>query len=126
MDAPLYNALCVLRGQKGLRMHMPGHKGKSPAAEFSTAAALDYTEIDPTGNLYTGEGPIAAAEALAAQMCIRDSYIISLREWPWARPLRECSQGTWAARRPRRWRRASPFRIFRRAPSFPCPWRAAG
>ena len=67
MDAPLYNALCVLRGQKGLRMHMPGHKGKSPAAEFSTAAALDYTEIDPTGNLYTGEGPIAAAEALAAR-----------------------------------------------------------
>ena len=62
MDAPLYNALCALRGQKGLRMHMPGHKGKSPAAEFSAAAALDYTEIDPTGNLYTGEGPIAAAE----------------------------------------------------------------
>ena len=57
MDAPLYNALCVLRGQKGLRMHMPGHKGKSPAAEFSTAAALDYTEIDPTGNLYTGLFP---------------------------------------------------------------------
>ena len=67
MDAPLYNALCALRGQKGLRMHMPGHKGKSPAAEFSAAAALDYTEIDPTGNLYTGEGPIAAAEALAAR-----------------------------------------------------------
>ena len=67
MDAPLYNALCVLRGQKGLRMHMPGHKGKSPAAEFSAAAALDYTEIGPTGNLYTGEGPIAAAEALAAR-----------------------------------------------------------
>ena len=67
MDAPLYNALCALRGQKGLRMHMPGHKGKSPAAEFSAAAALDYTEIGPTGNLYTGEGPIAAAEALAAR-----------------------------------------------------------
>ena len=71
MDAPLYNALCALRGQKGLRMHMPGHKGKSPAAEFSAAAALDYTEIDPTGNLYTGEGPIAAAEALAVSIAER-------------------------------------------------------
>ena len=67
IDAPLYNALCALRGQKGLRMHMPGHKGKGTAAEFAAAAGLDYTEIGPTGNLYTGEGPIAAAEALAAR-----------------------------------------------------------
>lgn len=88
MDAPLYNALCVLRGQKGLRMHMPGHKGKSPAAEFSTAAALDYTEIDPTGNLYTGEGPIAAAEALAAGTGERRRPFSSS-----AAPRRECWRG---------------------------------
>ena len=46
-------------------MHMPGHKGRAMTPLFS-AAAIDYTEIPPTGNLYTGEGPIAGAEALAA------------------------------------------------------------
>ena len=81
MDAPLYNALCALRGQKGLRMHMPGHKGKSPAAEFSAAAALDYTEIGPTGNLYTGEGPIAAAAALP-WLPFSDSEPGKTPEWP--------------------------------------------
>ena len=45
MDAPLYNALCALRGQKGLRMHMPGHKGKSPAAEFSAVGLSRYTGV---------------------------------------------------------------------------------
>lgn len=66
MEAPLYNALCALAQEDALRMHMPGHKGKAMAPEFS-AAAIDYTEIPPTGNLYTGEGPIAEAEALAAR-----------------------------------------------------------
>lgn len=88
-------ALCVLRGQKGLRMHMPGHKGKSPAAEFSTAAALDYTEIDPTGNLYTGEGPIAAAEALAARTGERRRPFSSP-----AAPRRECWRGCRCAAEP--------------------------
>lgn len=66
MKAPLYDALCALSRQDALRMHMPGHKGKAMAEEFSVAA-IDYTEIPPTGNLYTGEGPIAEAEHLAAQ-----------------------------------------------------------
>lgn len=66
MNAPLYEALCAFAGEDGLRMHMPGHKGKAMAPVFS-AAAIDYTELEPTGNLYTGEGPIAAAEELAAR-----------------------------------------------------------
>lgn len=66
MTAPLYDTLCTLARSDGLRMHMPGHKGKAMAPLFS-AAAIDYTEIPPTGNLYTGEGPIAEAEALAAR-----------------------------------------------------------
>ena len=66
MNAPLYETLCALSQRDGLRMHMPGHKGKAMAPLFS-AAAIDYTEIPPTGNLYTGEGPIAEAEALAAR-----------------------------------------------------------
>lgn len=66
MDAPLYHALCTLARSGALRMHMPGHKGNAMAPLFSIAA-IDYTEIPPTGNLYTGEGPIAEAEALAAR-----------------------------------------------------------
>lgn len=66
MKAPLYEALCALARGDALRMHMPGHKGKAVAEEFSVAR-IDYTEIPPTGNLYTGEGPIAEAEHLAAQ-----------------------------------------------------------
>ena len=66
MNAPLYETLRALSQRDGLRMHMPGHKGKAMAPLFS-AAAIDYTEIPPTGNLYTGEGPIAEAEALAAR-----------------------------------------------------------
>ncbi len=65
MTAPLYDALCAFARQDGLRMHMPGHKGRAMTPLFS-AAAIDYTELAPTGNLYTGEGPIAEAEHLAA------------------------------------------------------------
>ena len=66
MDAPLYQALATLSKKDSLRMHMPGHKGKAMDELFS-AAAIDYTEIPTTGNLYTGEGPIAAAEDKAAR-----------------------------------------------------------
>ena len=66
MKMPLYQALCSLSEAGHLRMHMPGHKGKGGGI-FKEVAAIDYTEIGPTGNLYTGEGPIAAAEALAAE-----------------------------------------------------------
>lgn len=66
MNAPLYNALVSRAGLGTLRMHMPGHKGKCAPPELLAAAALDFTELDGTGNLYTGDGPIAEAEALAA------------------------------------------------------------
>ncbi len=66
MDAPLYQALAALAKKDSLRMHMPGHKGKAMDELFS-AAAIDYTEIPTTGNLYTGEGPIAEAEDKAAR-----------------------------------------------------------
>lgn len=65
MYAPLYHTLCTLAQQGGVRMHMPGHKGRAMTPLFS-AAAIDYTEIPPTGNLYTGEGPVALAEEAAA------------------------------------------------------------
>ncbi len=65
---PLYDALRDFAGKKPLRMHMPGHKGKTlPIPELAAAAALDVTELTPTGDLFAGDGPIAAAEKLWAQ-----------------------------------------------------------
>mgnify|MGYP005966835617 FL=1 len=64
---PLYDALRAFAGQDALRMHMPGHKGKPlPAPELAGLAALDVTELGPTGDLFAGGGPIGAAEALWA------------------------------------------------------------
>lgn len=46
---------------------MPGHKGKElPLPELSAAAALDFTELPPTGNLFESGGPIEEAESLWA------------------------------------------------------------
>ena len=65
---PLYDALRALAESAPLRMHMPGHKGKPlPIPELGDYAALDFTELPPTGNLFEGGGPIGAAEALWAQ-----------------------------------------------------------
>lgn len=65
---PLYDALRAFAGQGPLRMHMPGHKGKFVCIpELSGCAALDVTELAPTGDLFAGGGPIEAAEALWAR-----------------------------------------------------------
>ena len=66
MAAPLYDSLVFLVKTNPLRMHMPGHKGIGEGL-FSDITSIDFTEIDPTGNLYTGEGAISDAEALCAQ-----------------------------------------------------------
>jgi lysine decarboxylase len=61
MGTPLYEALAGLAGAEPLRLHMPGHKGRLPG-DFAAISALDFTEIAPTGDLYTTDGPIAMAE----------------------------------------------------------------
>lgn len=62
---PLYDALRAFAAQDPLRMHMPGHKGRSmPAPEFTPLAAMDFTELPPTGDLFSGDGPIKEAEDL--------------------------------------------------------------
>lgn len=66
---PLYGALTAFAGRAPLRMHMPGHKGKLPfAPALESAAALDFTELTPTGDLFAGDGPIRAAEDLWAEV----------------------------------------------------------
>lgn len=68
-NTPLYDALRTFAAERPLRMHMPGHKGRPlPMEELAGFAALDFTELGPTGNLYEGGGPIEAAEALWARV----------------------------------------------------------
>ena len=68
-STPLYDALRAFAAQRPLRMHMPGHKGKSlPAPELAAIAAIDFTELPPTGDLFSGGGAIGAAEALWAKV----------------------------------------------------------
>ncbi len=66
MTAPLYDSLQRFADSDPLRLHMPGHKGRMDGL-FRDASSIDFTELPPTGNLYTGEGPIADAEALFAR-----------------------------------------------------------
>ena len=54
---PLYDALTAFAAQNPLRMHMPGHKGKSLPG-LGSLAAIDFTELPPTGNLFDGGGAI--------------------------------------------------------------------
>ena len=46
---------------------MPGHKGKPVLPELNHPFAIDYTEIEGTGNLYAGDEPILSAERAAAR-----------------------------------------------------------
>lgn len=53
------------RASGRVRMHMPGHKGKLPAAWMD--GAIDQTETAMTDDLFAPEGGIAQAQALYAQ-----------------------------------------------------------
>lgn len=66
MATPLFDALHALNAAAPLRLHMPGHKGKMPGT-FQEISAIDFTEIDPTGNLYEATGPIRKAERCYAE-----------------------------------------------------------
>ena len=77
MNAPLYDTLKQLSDSKPMRLHMPGHKGRLSGL-FRDISSIDFTEIEPTGNLYTGEGPIALAEDLFAEAAgARDALFFS-------------------------------------------------
>lgn len=56
-NTPLYDALRAFAAARPLRMHMPGHKGRPlPAPELAGLSALDFTELPPTGDLFSGGG----------------------------------------------------------------------
>ncbi len=77
--APLYGALKSRAERSAARFHMPGHKGKVPGG--FDAFALDFTELEDTGNLYLdsdGEGPIRQAEQSFARACgARHSFFLT-------------------------------------------------
>ena len=62
-NTPLYDALRAFAAARPLRMHMPGHKGRPlPAPELAGLSALDFTELPPTGDLFSGGDAIEAAD----------------------------------------------------------------
>lgn len=65
---PLCDALRAHAAQNPLRQHMPGHHGKPlPLPELQGFAAIDFTELPPTGDLFSPGGPIEEAEELWAR-----------------------------------------------------------
>ena len=69
MPSPLYDALHGYAGCEPLRFHMPGHKGKFlPVPELAGLAAIDVTELPPTGNLYEAGEPFHSAQRLWADL----------------------------------------------------------
>lgn len=68
MPTPLYDCLKEYAAAHPLRMHMPGHKGRElPVPELAGLAALDVTELSPTGNLFEGGAPFDDAQSLWAR-----------------------------------------------------------
>ena len=68
-ETPLYSALIREAARKTIRMHMPGHKGKTPVNfDAEKIFEIDFTELPNTGNLYLGIPPISDAESLMAQV----------------------------------------------------------
>ena len=65
---PLYDAIRAFSAQDPIRLHIPGHKGKPlPIPELTGVAALDFTELGPTGDLFHGGEPFDSAQRLWAE-----------------------------------------------------------
>lgn len=64
MDTPVYDFVQTYRASGTVRLHMPGHKGKS----FLGCEDADITEIDGADALYEAQGIIAQSEQNAARL----------------------------------------------------------
>lgn len=64
MDTPVYDFVQTYRASGTVRLHMPGHKGKS----FLGCEDADITEIDGADALYEAQGIIAQSERNAARL----------------------------------------------------------
>lgn len=62
-----YDSLVEFAATEPLRLHMPGHKGKSmPMEEWNALSQLDFTELAPTGDLYGSDDWLEEAQRLWA------------------------------------------------------------
>lgn len=68
MNTPVYDYMTAYAESGTLRMHMPGHKGKSADNLLSEIYRLDITEITGAGNLFENEGIIAESEKNASSL----------------------------------------------------------
>lgn len=64
MDTPVYDFVQTYRASGTVRLHMPGHKGKS----FLGCESADITEIEGADALYEAQGIIARSEENAARL----------------------------------------------------------
>ncbi len=65
METPIYDFLKKYEQEQKLRLHMPGHKGKSPA---EISFAYDITEINGADSLFEADGIIAQSEKNASAL----------------------------------------------------------
>lgn len=73
---PLYDAIRAYAAQKPTRFHMPGHKGSFlPVPELQSIAPLDVTEVEPTGDLFSGGEPFDTAQKLWAERFSMDNCL---------------------------------------------------
>lgn len=68
MQTPVYDFLKTYAGSDILRLHMPGHKGRSVNDLLSKISPFDITEITGAGNLFEDSGIIAESEKNASAL----------------------------------------------------------
>ena len=75
MNTPVYDYILSYAGSGMLRMHMPGHKGRTFDNLLSDIYRFDLTEITGAGNLFEYEGIIYESEKNAAELfCTKGTF----------------------------------------------------
>ena len=64
MDTPVCDFIREYASSGNVRMHMPGHKGKT----LTGPEPFDITEVQGAGELYTGDGPVGRGEENTASL----------------------------------------------------------
>ena len=68
MNTPIYDFLKRYADKNTTRLHMPGHKGKSPLPELEKLYSLDITEICGADSLFEADGIIRESEKNASAL----------------------------------------------------------
>lgn len=68
MNTPIYDFLKGYADKNTARLHMPGHKGKSPLPELEKLYSLDITEIFGADSLFEANGIIRESEKNASAL----------------------------------------------------------